>query len=30
MLFCNGTDTGCVSYADNITGRESERFAREN
>jgi hypothetical protein len=23
MLFCNGTDTGCVNYADNITERES-------
>jgi len=23
MLFRNGADTGCVSYTDNITGRES-------
>jgi hypothetical protein len=35
MLLCNGADTGCVGYADNITGRESEQtslrcFTREN
>ncbi len=35
MLFCNGTDTGCVILTDNITGRESELtsfrcFTREN
>jgi len=35
MLLCNGADTGCVSYTDNITGRESgstslRRFTREN
>ena len=35
MLFCNGADTGCVSYSDNITGRESgltslRCFTREN
>ena len=35
MLFCSGTDTGCVSYMDNIAGRESEQtslrcFTREN
>ncbi len=34
MLFCNGTDIGCVS-SDNITGHESEQtslryFPREN
>jgi hypothetical protein len=23
MLLCNGADTGCVSFIDNITGRES-------
>ena len=23
MSLCNGTDTGCVSPIDNITGRES-------
>jgi hypothetical protein len=23
MPICNGTDTGCVSSIDNITGRES-------
>src|SRR5215469_13813766 len=35
MLLCNGADTGCVSCADNITGRESEQtslrcFTQEN
>ena len=35
MLFCNGTDTGCVSHTDNITERESGQtslrcFTREN
>jgi len=35
MLLCNGADTGCVNYTDNITGRESEQtslrcFPREN
>ena len=35
MPLCNGTDTGCVSSIDNITGRESELtsfrcFTREN
>jgi len=35
MSLCNGTDTGCVSYIDHITGRESELtsfrcFTREN
>jgi hypothetical protein len=35
MLFCNGADTGCVSYTDNIAGRESGQtslgcFTREN
>jgi hypothetical protein len=35
MLLCNGADTGCVGYAGNITGRESEQtslrcFTREN
>ena len=35
MPLCNGTDTGCVSPMDNITGRESELtsfwcFTREN
>jgi hypothetical protein len=35
MLFRNGADTGCVSYTDNITGRESGQtslrcFTREN
>jgi len=24
MPLCNGTDTGCVSLMDDITGRESE------
>jgi len=23
MLLCNGADTGCVKFTDNITGRES-------
>ena len=35
MLFCNGADTGCVRFTDNITGRESGQtslwcFTREN
>jgi hypothetical protein len=35
MPLCNGTDTGCVSSIDNITGRESRltsfwSFTREN
>ena len=35
MPLCNGTDTGCVSPIDNITGRESGLtsiwcFTREN
>ena len=35
MLFCNGTDIGCVSGMDNITERESEQtslwyFPRES
>ena len=35
MPLCNGTDTGCVSFIDNIAGRESELtsfrcFTREN
>jgi hypothetical protein len=35
MPLCNGADIGCVSYTDNITGRESGRtslwrFTREN
>jgi hypothetical protein len=35
MLLCNGVDTDCVSYTDNITGRESVLtslwcFTREN
>jgi hypothetical protein len=35
MPLCNGTDTGCVSPIDNITGRESgltsfRCFTREN
>jgi hypothetical protein len=35
MLLCNGTDTGCVSSIDHITGRESgltsfRCFPREN
>ena len=35
MPLCNGTDTGCVSPTDHITGRESEQtsfrcFTREN
>jgi hypothetical protein len=35
MSLCNGTDTGCVSPIDNITGRESALtsfrcFTREN
>jgi hypothetical protein len=35
MPLCNGTDTGCVSPIDNITGHESELtsfwcFTREN
>ncbi len=35
MLFCNGTDIGCVSCMDNITERESEQtslwyFPRES
>ena len=35
MPLCNGADTGCVSFIDNITGRESELtsfwcFTREN
>jgi hypothetical protein len=35
MLLCNGTDIGCVSRIDNITGRESEQtslwyFSRES
>ena len=35
MPLCNGTDIGCVSPIDNITGRESELtsfrcFTREN
>jgi len=35
MLLRNGADTGCVSYTDNITGRESGQtslrcFTREN
>jgi hypothetical protein len=35
MLFCNGTDIGCVGFIDNITGRESEQtslryFSRES
>jgi hypothetical protein len=35
MLLCNGVDTGCVSFIDNITGRESgltslRCFTREN
>jgi hypothetical protein len=35
MPLCNGTDTGCVSPMDNITGRKSELtsfrcFTREN
>ena len=35
MPLCNGTDTGCVSSIDNITGRESGLtffwcFTREN
>ena len=35
MPLCNGTDTGCVSSIDHITGRESELtsfrcFTREN
>jgi hypothetical protein len=25
MPLCNGADIGCVSYTDNITGRESGR-----
>ena len=35
MPLCNGTDTGCVSSIDNITGRENgltsfRCFTREN
>jgi hypothetical protein len=35
MLFCSGTDTGCVGFSDNIAGRESGQtslrcFTREN
>ena len=35
MPLCNGTDTGCVSSMDNITGREKRPtsfccFTREN
>ncbi len=35
MPLCNGTDTGCVVYSNNITGRESGQtslrcFTREN
>jgi hypothetical protein len=35
MLFCNGTDIGCVRCMDNITERESEQtslwyFTRES